>query len=132
MSQKQIVIPINQGGSDCSSGVSAGGCASASSCSSASSCGASGANDPSFRLQQEGWILRTTIGEPRLSEIAENYRAMGHEVHIEYFEVPQPVSSESACTTCFDAPGAASAQQIWGSVYVRPGKPGSQKDEELY
>jgi hypothetical protein len=91
------------------------------------------ANDPTFRLQQEGWVLRTTIGEPRLSEVAENYRAMGHEVHIEYFEVAQPAQSSdgASCTACFDAP-AADAGPVWGSIYVRPGKPGAKKDEELY
>jgi len=121
MSKQQVVIPLHQAGSDCPSGACA------------SSCGLSGgANDPSFRLQQEGWVLRTTIGEPRLSEIAENYQAMGHEVHVEYFKAPKPASGEGACTACFDAPGAASANQVWGSIYVRPGKPGQAKDEELY
>jgi hypothetical protein len=90
------------------------------------------ANDPSFQLQREGWVLRTTIGEPRLSEIAENYQAMGHEVHIEYFKAPKPALNEGTCTTCFDGPNAASANQVWGSIYVRPGKPGQAKDEELY
>lgn len=138
MGKSQVIIPISQAGSACSSGAAAGGCASASSCSSASSCGSAAvnANDPSFRLQQEGWVLRTTIGEPRLSEVAENYRAMGHEVHVEYFEVPQAGNSNgsegSGCTTCFEAPGDSGGQQVWGSIYVRPGKPGARKDEELY
>jgi hypothetical protein len=133
MNGKQNVIPISRASSGCSAGApaAAAGCASASSCSSASSCGAAqgDVNDPLFRLRQEGWVLRTTIGEPRLSEIAENYRAMGQEVHIEYFEVPQPASQDSACTTCFDTPGAS---QVWGSVYVRPGKPGQARNEELF
>ena len=82
-------------------------------------------------------MLRTTIGEPRLSEVAENYRAMGHEVHVEYFTLPQQESSgegngESSCTTCFDAPGATEANQAWGSIYVRAGQPGARKDDELY
>jgi hypothetical protein len=125
MSKRQVVIPINQPDSACP----AGGCTSASSCSSASSCGSPDINDPSFRLQQEGWVLRTTIGEPRLSEIAENYRTMGHEVHVEYFQVPESESQPSACTTCFDASGTS---QVWGSVYVRPGKPGQIEDDELF
>jgi len=73
--------------------------------------------------------LRTTIGEPRLSEIAENYRAMGHEVFVEYFQVGKSESQQSACTTCFDTSGTS---QVWGSIYVRPGKPGQAKDEELF
>ncbi|MCL2346182.1 MAG: hypothetical protein FWC58_10075 [Desulfobulbus sp.] len=136
MSQKSVVIPISPAGFSCSTGVSTGGCAAASSCSSASACGSAGGNgdDPALRLRQEGWVLRTTIGEPRLSEIAENYQAMGQEVHIEYFEAPKPAAG--GCTTCFDAPdgagAAASGNQVWGSIYVRPGKPGRAKDEELY
>lgn len=136
MVKNQVIIPIAQAGSSCSSATTGSSCASASSCASSSSCGsaATDTNDPSFRLQQEGWVLRTTIGEPRLSEVAENYRAMGHEVHVEYFTVPQPEPSAdgSACTTCFDAPEARDTQQVWGSIYVRPGKPGARKDEELY
>jgi hypothetical protein len=134
---KSVVIPISQAGSSCASGVSAGGCAAASSCSSASACGSAGGNgnDPAFRLQQEGWVLRTTIGEPRLSEIVENYQAMGQEVHVEYFEVPKPAASEGGCTTCFEGEAAnvaKAANQVWGSIYVRPGKPGRARDEELY
>jgi len=119
MSEKQVVIPmINQAGSGCPS---------------ASPCGLSGgADDSSLRLQREGWVLRTTIGEPRLSEIVENYQAMGHEVHVEYFKAPKSASSEGGCTTCFEGSNAASANQVWGSIYVRPGKPGQVKDDELY
>ena len=39
--------------------------------------GAADSNDPEFKLAQEGWVLRTTIGEPRLSEVVDNYRSMG-------------------------------------------------------
>ena len=33
-------------------------------------------------LFAEGWIKKTTIGEPRLSEIVENYRQLGYEVQV--------------------------------------------------
>lgn len=135
MSKSQIVIPISKAASAataCSSGpvdTSSGTCSSASSCSSGSSCSAGGAadsNDPTVKLAREGWILRTTIGEPRLSEVVENYRAMGYEVHVERYG-----DSGGDCTTCFDAADKTDEKQAWGSVYVRPGKPVT-KDDELF
>ena len=112
--------------------VAASGCgsrATQSSCSSGScgSCAPAATNDdPVSRLQGEGWILRTTIGEPRLSEVAENYRAMGYEVHVELFGEP----GGSGCTTCFDAADRSQQSQAWGSVYVRPGRPAAH--DELF
>ena len=101
-----------------------------SSCGSCSSCAPAAANDdPVSRLQGEGWILRTTIGEPRLSEVAENYRAMGYEVHVELFAEPV---AEGGCTTCFDAADRSQQSQAWGSVYVRPGRPAAQGKDELF
>ncbi|WP_201211377.1 hypothetical protein [Rhodocyclus purpureus] len=113
--------------------VAASGCgsrAAQSSCSSGScsSCAPAAANDdPVSRLQGEGWILRTTIGEPRLSEVAENYRAMGYEVHVELFAEPV---ADGGCTTCFDAADRSQQSQAWGSVYVRPGRPAAH--DELF
>jgi len=131
MSNSPLVIPIVQAGSSCASAAS---CSSGSSCG-ASSCGSSDSSDPAYVLQQQGWILRTTIGEPRLSEVVENYRGMGYEVHVEHFAVTRPNSADSAnaesCTVCFDAADKTQAGQAWGSVYVRPG--GSpDKNEELF
>ena len=93
------------------------------------SCGPAGDDQPS-RLQREGWVLRTTIGEPRLSEVAENYRAMGYEVHVERFG--EVVAGPGGCTTCFDAADRGQASQAWGSVYVRPGQPAGEADDDLY
>jgi hypothetical protein len=133
MATNQVVIPIAQAASTCSTGaVSAPGssCASASTCSSGSSCssggGAADSNDPADRLAKEGWVLRTTIGEPRLSEVVENYRAMGFEVHVEHFGTTSADSKADdgeACTTCFDAADKSNPSQAWGSVFVRQGKP---------
>ena len=81
-------------------------------------------NDPTVQLAKDGWILRTTIGEPRLTEVVENYRAMGYEVHVERYG-----DSGGDCTTCFDAADKTDEKQAWGSVYVRPGKPVSKEDE---
>jgi len=80
----QAFIPIAQANAP-----AAGGCSSAGSCSSASSscssggCGSTSANDPDTLLMQQGFVRRTTIGEPRLSEVVENYKAMGYDVHVE-------------------------------------------------
>lgn len=142
MATNQMVIPIAQagsGGSACSSGMPSTGaaCAAASTCSSGSSCSSGGGaapdlNDPATRLALEGWVLRTTIGEPRLSEVVENYRAMGFEVHVEYFGTTSADSKADdgeACTTCFDAADKANPSQAWGSVYVRQGQPVSLNNE---
>ena len=37
----------------------------------------------SEELEKEGWIKRTTIDEPRLSEIILEYQSLGYEVHLE-------------------------------------------------
>ena len=144
MAHAQVFIPIAQvgnNGSACSTGevaITGSGCSAASSCSSASACSSAGgaaadSNDPSALLAQAGWILRTTIGEPRLSEVVENYRAMGYEVHVEHFgeiraDVHTQVDGET-CTTCFDSADHSTPSQVWGSVYVRPGKSPDRNDE---
>ena len=119
----QVFIPITQ-----ASQPTGGGCSSAASCPSASSAcssgGCSSENDPEFLLQQQGFMRRTTIGEPRLSEVVENYKAMGYEVHVEYFaDADNNAADGSACTTCFDAADKSDAKQVWGTVYVRRGAP---------
>ncbi|MBT8172218.1 hypothetical protein KJN74_05050 [Candidatus Bathyarchaeota archaeon] len=37
----------------------------------------------SEKLKKQGWIKRTTIGEPTLSEIVEEYHSLGFDVHLE-------------------------------------------------
>ena len=132
MATSQVVIPIAQALSSCSSAAS---CSSGASCS-ASSCGSSAnSSDPAFLLQQQGWVLRTTIGEPRLSEVVENYRAMGYEVHVEQFGNAKADSGAKksddaeSCTVCFDAADRSQASQVWGSVYVRRGQSPDKNDE---
>lgn len=66
-------------------------------------------------LLAQGWTKRTTIDEPRLSEIAENYRQLGYEVYV----VEHPTEgSDGSCNTCFGAAGAATAQMV-GDLYIR-------------
>jgi uncharacterized protein YebE (UPF0316 family) len=77
-------------------------------------------------LLAEGWIKQTTIGEPRLSEIAENYRQLGYEVH-----VVEHVESGESCNTCFTA--GAEMGKVYGDVYIR--KASGRKaadDDELF
>jgi len=49
-------------------------------------------------LKKEGWEKRFTMDEPRLSEMAEQYKELGFEVLLE----PVDFSSEE-CTTCMTA-----------------------------
>lgn len=65
-----------------------------------------------------GWIKQTTIGEPRLSEIVENYRQLGYEVHV----IEHREESGGGCNTCFTA--GAEMGQVYGDVYIRKGKGG--------
>jgi hypothetical protein len=49
-------------------------------------------------LREQGWEKRFTMDEPRLSEMAEQYRELGFEVLLE----PVDPSSEE-CTVCITA-----------------------------
>lgn len=50
-------------------------------------------------LEKQGWVKQTTYDEPRLSEIAEMYREMGYDVHIEPFNP----DDEPGCSECMRA-----------------------------
>uniref|UniRef100_A0ABX1PHP2 Uncharacterized protein n=2 Tax=Aromatoleum TaxID=551759 RepID=A0ABX1PHP2_9RHOO len=76
------------------------------------------------RLLRQGWKRLTTIGEPRLSEIAEAYRGMGFEVHVETYK-----SEGDGCNTCLDADQEMG--KIIGTVYTRRAAV-PQKDDELF
>ena len=65
-------------------------------------------------LLAQGWIKQTTIGEPRLSEIVENYQQLGYEVYV--IEHPAEVSGDG-CNTCFTA--GAELGQMCGDVFIR-------------
>ena len=78
-------------------------------------------------LLAEGWSKQTTIGEPRLSEIVENYSGLGYEVHV----VEHREESGDGCNTCFTA--GAEMGQVYGDVYIRKGKGGRHSaDDELF
>ena len=78
---------------------------------------------PEDALLKDGWVRQTTIGEPRLSEIVQNYKAMGFEVHVEEFKT----EGESGCTTCFDA--GQGMGFMYGTVYVRKRSEAAAEDE---
>lgn len=76
---------------------------------------------PEDALLKDGWVRQTTIGEPRLSEIVQNYKAMGFEVHVEEFK-----TDGDGCNTCFDA--GQGLGFMYGTVYVR--KRGEEAGED--
>lgn len=52
----------------------------------------------SEKLEKEGWIKRTTIGEPRLSEIVELYKSLGYEVRVEAVKLDE---LDEECRRCY-------------------------------
>jgi len=80
-------------------------------------------------LLAHGWTKQTTIGEPRLSEIVENYRQLGYEVHV--VEHRDESDAGAGCNTCFTA--GAEMGQIYGDVYIRKASGGKRAaDDELF
>lgn len=78
-------------------------------------------------LLADGWLKQTTIGEPRLSEIVDNYRQLGYEVYV----IEHREESGEGCNTCFTA--GAEMGQVYGDVYIRKGKGGKRAvDDELF
>jgi len=71
-------------------------------------------------LNKEGWEKRFTVDEPRLSEMAEQYRELGFEVLLE----PVDTSSEE-CTTCITA-----FHDRYKTIYTRQ-KGNSEPPKEL-
>jgi len=62
-------------------------------------------------LTKQGWEKRFTIDEPRLSEMAEQYKELGFEVLLE----PVDTSSEE-CTTCLKDPNFS---KFYKTIYTR-------------
>jgi hypothetical protein len=50
-------------------------------------------------LEKKGWIKRTTIGEPRLSEIDELYKSLGYEVRVEPVRFDE---LDDDCRRCYE------------------------------
>jgi len=51
------------------------------------------------KLEEEGWIKQTTIGEPRLSEIVELYKSLGYEVRLEPVKLDE---LDEECRRCYE------------------------------
>jgi hypothetical protein len=60
-------------------------------------------------LNKQGWEKRFTMDEPRLSEMAEQYKELGFEVLLE----PVDTSSEE-CTSCITA-----SSEKYRTIYTR-------------
>jgi len=71
----------------------------------------------------DGWQRLSTLSEPRLSEMAENYRQLGYEV-----EVRDVQNSADGCNTCFDA--GREIGQVFGTLYVRRSE--GRRDDQLF
>ena len=52
----------------------------------------------SEELEKEGWVKRTTIDEPRLSEITELYKSLGYEVRVEPVKLDE---LDEECRRCY-------------------------------
>jgi hypothetical protein len=52
----------------------------------------------SEKLEKKGWIKRTTIGEPRLSEIVELYISLGYQVRVEPLKLGD---LDEECRRCY-------------------------------
>jgi hypothetical protein len=52
-----------------------------------------------IELEKLGWTKRTTIDEPRLSEIIEEYESLGFEVHLEQIKLED---LHKECRTCYE------------------------------
>jgi hypothetical protein len=76
-------------------------------------------------LLRDGWEKKTTLGEPRLTELAENYRSLGWEVHVERY-----TADGQSCNTCFDA--GDELGQIHGVIYARKAQGRAQPEDELF
>lgn len=63
-------------------------------------------------LLDEGWQCQTVIDEPRLSELAENYRALGYEVLVVHEGVT------SGCGACFPSVGGSPVGRLYTRIPV--------------
>lgn len=52
----------------------------------------------SVKVEKQGWVKRTTIDEPRLSEITELYTSLGFEVRVEPVKLDE---LDEDCKKCY-------------------------------
>lgn len=70
-----------------------------------------------------GYTRRTTVAEPRLSELVDEYLRIGYEVEV----VPHEIEP-GGCGVCFDE--SAAVGETYGDIFVRLRRPASSADEE--
>ena len=78
-------------------------------------------------LIKEGWTRRFMANEPRLSEMAELYQSMGHEVHLEALPTVDCDSADEEsqeCRACFKG-----FEDQYKIIYTRPKKGESEEDD---
>lgn len=82
--------------------------------------------DPASNRRAEllylGYTRRTTVAEPRLSELVDEYLRIGYEVEV----VPHEIEP-GGCGVCFDE--SAAVGEMYGDIFVRLGTPGTVDDD---
>jgi hypothetical protein len=75
---------------------------------------AAAAENAHVRLERAGFMRMMVIGEPRLSELVNKYKALGYEVEVlPYEDTESSADSDSGYDT------NAEMSQICGTIYVR-------------
>jgi hypothetical protein len=69
-------------------------------------------------LTRDGWQKQSTTDEPRLSELAEMYKDIGYDVHLEPFHPEE----EPGCTECMKLQA-----DRYKTIYIRK-KSGQESD----
>jgi hypothetical protein len=80
-------------------------------------------------LIKEGWTRRFVANEPRLSEMVELYRSMGHEVHLEPLPLVDCNSADEEsgeCRACFKG-----SEDQYKIIYTRQ-KTGESEEDDLW
>ena len=77
------------------------------------------------KLRKNGWVRRTTIGEPRLSECVELYKSLGFEVLLEPVILTE---LDEECRKCYELEGDIGTLK---TIYTRP-KAGKKKKLEKF
>lgn len=78
-----------------------------------------------FGLEADGWERVSTLAEPLLTKIVDNYKALGYEVDIRDMQ-----RTEGGCTNCFDA--GAEMGQAFGTLFVRCAAASVREDDEFF
>ena len=77
-------------------------------------------------LASQGWAKQSVLDEPRLSEMAQEYRDLGFEVLLEPLD-PHGCQNSDGCTVCFQDPSVAAQFKV---IFTRR-LPGVIVDDDL-